>query len=150
DAVARVEPEVPPGLDGLFRHAEITAREGEWLVRAQDEFAGLAARQFIVVLVDDAGMETGPHAPHRARLAIPVAGDDEVGFRRAVALHEIEAEALAEGRVELCRHAGAERDPHRMYPVKRCFGTRQQDRHHSAEQIGRRGLSARRYGADPA
>ena len=47
--VAGVEPQVAPGLDGLLGHAEVAAGEGERLVGAQQQFAGLARRQLDIV-----------------------------------------------------------------------------------------------------
>ena len=76
-----MEPEVPPGLDGLLGHAEIAVRKGKRLVGAQHELAGLAGRQLDVIGIDNARLKTVDDAPHGSRLLhLGRGADDEIGF----------------------------------------------------------------------
>src|SRR5438445_686164 len=66
--VAAVEPEVPPGLDRLLRHAEVALVERERLARPDDDLADVPLRHLSIRLgVDDSNLE--PLVEHVARAA---------------------------------------------------------------------------------
>src|SRR5581483_4381093 len=52
-AVARVEPEVPPGLDRVIGALVVAAEEREAALGPRDDLAGDVRRAGLVVLVDD-------------------------------------------------------------------------------------------------
>ena len=133
-AVARVEPEVSPRRDRLLGHLPVAGREGERLVGPHHELARLAVGDLGVVLVDDARGEAGHDAPHRAGTLLAVARPEhDVRLGHAVALDDLDPEALAERRLELGRCRRGERDAHAMLPLlgRRLPG--RQDRDHGAE-----------------
>ena len=61
---------------------------------------------------------------------------DAVGFGRAVAVDQTEAEALDELPMKMRRHGRRKREPHPVRAVGAARLLRQQDRHHGAENEG--------------
>ena len=70
DAVAGMEPQVPPGLDRLLGRAEIARREGEGRLGAQHQLARRAVRDLVVLAVDHARGEALEDAAHGAGLLV--------------------------------------------------------------------------------
>ena len=97
-AIAGVKPQVPPRAHGLLGHRPVAIGERERLVVAKHQLAGRSVGHGLVMLVDDPGVEPGANRPHVAAPAVGgvFGGDRAVGLGRAVALDELDAEALME------------------------------------------------------
>ena len=108
--VAGVEPAVPPGLDGLFRHAEIAG----WRMQTARRRAAPARRprrrgSSLSWLVHDARLKTVGDTPHGSRLlCLGRRADHEIGFGRAVAVEQSHAGAGRECCAEFGGNAGPE------------------------------------------
>src|SRR6516164_5586390 len=137
NSISRVEPEIAPRFGGFLRRTEISGCERERIIRPHHEFAGLIVRDVIALIVDHTGLEAFEHRAHQSwLLVLDGRAQYEIGFRGSPAVEQADACALREFPVELSRDTGRERDANGMRGLLRRARPREQDWHHSAEQIG--------------
>ena len=115
---------------------------------AQHKLAGLAVGRILAVifavLAGDARIEAGAHLTHAAGTGLREdAADDEIGLGRAVTIDQADAGALFERGEQMRGHAGRQRETDGVRTLVGRRLTRQQDRHHGAEQIGDAGAMRR-------
>ena len=132
-----MEPEIAPGLGGLLRGTEVSSRECEWIIRPHHEFAGRIVCDISVLIVDNADLEAFEYRTHQSWLLVLDGRTQyEVGFRGSPAIEQTNACALCEFLVKLRWNTRRESDPNRMRGLLRRGKPREQDRHHSAQEIG--------------
>src|SRR5215475_14721467 len=137
DSIPGVEPEIAPRFGGFLRSAEISGCEREWIIRPHHEFAWRIVCDVIALTPDHAGLETFEHCAQQSWLLVLDGRTQyEIGFRGSPAVEQADPRALRKLPVELSRDPGRERDANRMRGLLRRARPREQDRHHSAQQIG--------------
>src|SRR5499427_10688407 len=132
-----MEPEFAPCFGCFLRRTEISGCECGWIIRPHHEFAWRIVCDVIALIADHAGLEAFEHRAHQSWLLVLDGRTQyEIGFRGSPAVEQADPRALRELPVELSWDPGRERDANRMRGLLRRARPREQDRHHSAQQIG--------------